>query len=142
MIKLMDKSQTYEVMDVWLRASLYSLSFVESDFWKKHYDYVKEKYIDKNDTFVYVSDGKVIGFACVGADNMIEGLFVDPDYQNKGIGGELINFLKTEYPILQAEIYAKNRKSLEFVSRLGFVIDGAVRNEYNNEVMYSVFWNG
>ncbi|MGN0106517.1 MAG: GNAT family N-acetyltransferase [Hominilimicola sp.] len=141
MIKLMDNSQTYEVMDLWLRTTTHSNSFVEQNFWEKYYDYVKEKYIDEKDTFVCMEDGKIIAFTCVSSDNKIEGLFVDPAYQNRGIGTEIIDFLKSEYSILHIEVYARNRKALAFSTRLGFLIDGAIRHEYNNEVMYTMLWN-
>ena len=141
MIKLMDNSQTYEVMDLWLKTTTHSNSFVEQNFWEKYYDSVKEKYIDEKDTFVYMQGGKIIAFACVSTDNMIEGVFVSPEYQNKGIGTEMINFLKSEYPILHIKVYARNRKALAFATRLGFIIDGAIRHEHNNEVMYTMLWN-
>lgn len=141
MIKLMDNSQTYEVMDLWLRTTTHSNSFVEQNFWEKYYDYVKEKYINEKDSFVYMDGDKIIGFTCVSTDNKIEGLFVDPDYQNRGIGTEIIDFLKSEYSILHIEVYARNRKALAFSTRLGFIIDGAIRHEHNNEVMYTMLWN-
>lgn len=142
MIKPMNKSETYEVMDLWLRTATRSHDFVEPDFWKTHYDYVKEKYIDDKEVFVYTEGDKIVGFTVVGADNEIGGLFVDPDYQNKGIGKELIDFLKSEYPLLHVKVYAKNRKALAFSVRLGFVIDGAIKHRHNEEVMYTMIWQG
>ena len=44
-IERMKPSQTYEVMDLWLRTTIHSNSFVEENFWETHYDFVKEKYI-------------------------------------------------------------------------------------------------
>ena len=45
-IERMKPSQTYEVMDLWLRTTIHSNSFVEENFWETHYDFVKEKYIN------------------------------------------------------------------------------------------------
>lgn len=142
MIRLMKKSETYDVMDLWLRTSNYSNSFIKADFWETHYDYIKQKYIDKKDTFVYLKDGKIVGFTVVGADNEIGGLFVDPAYQNEGIGTELINFLKSEYPCLTSDVYARNRKAFQFSVDLGFTVREAMRHSANNEVMYRMIWNG
>ncbi|MCC8161415.1 MAG: GNAT family N-acetyltransferase [Oscillospiraceae bacterium] len=141
MIKLMEKSQTYEVMDLWLRTTMRSNSFVEPDFWEKHYDFVKEKYINESDTFVYIEDGKIAGFTGVSPDNMIMGLFVDPNFQNRGIGTAIINYLKSKYSLLHIEIYARSRKALAFSTKLGFVIDGAIRHPHNNEIMYTMLWS-
>ena len=52
-IERMKPSQTYEVMDLWLRTTIHSNSFVEENFWETHYDFVKEK--DRN-TFSTFND--------------------------------------------------------------------------------------
>ena len=48
-IERMKPSQTYEVMDLWLRTTIHSNSFVEENFWETHYDFVKEKYINEKE---------------------------------------------------------------------------------------------
>ena len=93
------------------------------------------------ENFVYIIDGKIVAFTGVTEDNRITGLFVDPEYQNKGIGTALINFLKSEYNMLHIPIYARNRKALAFATHTGFIIDGALRHEHNGEVMYTMLWN-
>ena len=108
---------------------------------KTAYDFVKEKYINGKENFVYIIDGKIVAFTGVTEDNRITGLFVDPEYQNKGIGTALINFLKSEYNMLHIPIYARNRKALAFATHTGFIIDGALRHEHNGEVMYTMLWN-
>ena len=64
-IERMKPSQTYEVMDLWLRTTIHSNSFVEENFWETHYDFVKEKYINGKENFVYIIDGKIVS----GANN-------------------------------------------------------------------------
>lgn len=135
------ESQTYEVMNLWLRATTHANPFVEQDFWKNHYEVVKDKYINEQETFVYMDCDTIMGFVCITDDNMIGGLFVDPEYQNKGIGTELLNYLKEEYALLQIKIYANNRKAFKFATNSGFIIDGAIRHEHNNEIMYTMLWN-
>lgn len=74
-IERMKPSQTYEVMDLWLRTTIHSNSFVEENFWETHYDFVKEKYINGKENFVYIIDGKIVAFTGVTEDNRITGLF-------------------------------------------------------------------
>lgn len=88
-----------------------------------------------------MEDGRIVGFTCVTPDNMIQGIYVDTDYQGKGFGGEIMNFLKREYSILHIKVYAKNRKAFEFAEKAGFIIDGALRREDNNEIMYTMLWS-
>lgn len=140
-ITLMNKSQNYEVMDLWLRTTTHENPFVEPNFWETHYDLFKKKYINKNDTFICTEEGKIIGFACVTPDNKLAGLFVAPECQNRGVGTEIVEFLQEEYSLLHIEVYAKNRKALSFAAQMGFIIDGAIRHELNNEVMYTMMWS-
>lgn len=140
-IKRSDKSQTYEILNLWLRTATHANPFIEDNFWEKHYDKVKNKYFANSEDFVYIIDDKIVGFICITDENNIAGLFVDPDYQNQGIGTELIEFAKTEYSLLHLNVYAKNRSVLEFSTRRGFLIDGAIRNPDNEEIQYTMIWN-
>ena len=140
-IERMKPSQTYEVMDLWLRTPSESTTFDDENFGQTHYHWVTEQDIHGKENFVYIIDGKIVAFTGVTEDNRITGLFVDPEYQNKGIGTALINFLKSEYNMLHIPIYARNRKALAFATRTGFIIDGALRHEHNGEVMYTMLWN-
>lgn len=140
-IKRAEKSQTYEILDLWLRTAVHSNPFIENNFWEKYYDKIKNKYFTDSEGFVYIIDNKIVGFICVTEDNSIAGLFVDPDYQKKGIGTEMIEFAKTEYSLLHLMVYAKNRSMLNFSTHRGFVIDGAIRNPYNEQIQYTMIWS-
>ena len=140
-IKRAEKSQTYEILDLWLRTAVHSNPFIENNFWEKYYDKIKNKYFTDSEGFVYIVDNKIVGFICVTEDNSIAGLFVDPDYQKKGIGTEMIEFAKTEYSLLHLMVYAKNRSMLNFSTHRGFVIDGAIRNPYNEQIQYTMIWS-
>ncbi|MGN0148914.1 MAG: GNAT family N-acetyltransferase [Clostridia bacterium] len=140
-IKRAEKSQTYEILDLWLRTAVHSNPFIENNFWEKYYDKIKNKYFTDSEGFVYIIDNKIVGFICVTDDNSIQGLFVDPDYQKQGIGTEMIEFAKTEYSLLHLTVYAKNRSMLNFSTHRGFVIDGAIRNPYNEQIQYTMIWS-
>ena len=68
-IERMKPSQSYEVMDLWLRTTIHSNSFVEENFWETHYDFVKEKYINGKENFVYIIDCKIVDITGVTEDN-------------------------------------------------------------------------
>lgn len=140
-IRRAEKSESYAVLDLWLRAAISANPFIEDNFWEKHYDNVKRKYFTDNEDFVYILDDKIVGFICINNENYIEGLFVDPICQKRGIGTKLIEFAKTEYSMLHLNVYAKNRSMLEFSTHRGFLIDGAIRNLDNEEIQYTMIWN-
>lgn len=82
-IERMKPSQTYEVMDLWLRTTIHSNSFVEENFWETHYDFVKEKYINGKENFVYTLTARLSAFTGVTEDNRITGLFVNMNIKTK-----------------------------------------------------------
>ena len=139
-IKRMAKTDSYEILDFWMRSVTKANSFIENDFWQKHYDEAKTQYVNGKDNFEYVQYGKIVGFICVDSENQINGIFVDPKYQNQGIGTMLLQHIQTLYSILHINVYMKNRNTLEFATYCGFLIDGAIRNPINNEVQYTMIW--
>lgn len=141
-IRRMEKSESYEILDLWMRSFTHGNSFIENDFWQKHYDVAKETYLNEKDNFVYTDDdGKIIGFICVDSTNYVRGVFVDPEHENRGIGTALMNFIKESYAVLRMNIYMKNKNTLNFASYHGFLIDGAQRDPINGEIQYTMFWS-
>lgn len=140
-IKRAEKPQTYEILDLWLRTASHAHPFIEDNFWEKHYDKIKSKYFSDGEGFVYTVGDKIAGYICVTDENYISGLFVDPDFQHRGIGTEIIEFIKTEYSLLHINVYAKNRDMLKFCTHRGFLIDGAALNPDNEEIEYTMIWN-
>ncbi|MDY3031337.1 MAG: GNAT family N-acetyltransferase [Clostridia bacterium] len=140
-IRRMEKSETYEILDLWMRALTNGNKFIDNDFWKTHYNDAKENYLNEKDNFVYVIDEKIVGFICVDNSNSVKGVFVDPNYENRGIGTALMNYVKESYTLLHMDIYMKNRRTLEFASYHRFLIDGATRNPINGEIEYSMIWS-
>lgn len=140
-IKRLDKSQRYEVLDLWLRCVMRENPFIEENFWQTHYERVKNDYLVRSDTYVYMSDGQIAGFICVTNNNYIRGLFVDPKFRRSGIGGKLLEYIKGEFSMLHVNIYMKNRDMIRFATRAGFVIDGAHMQRETGEIQYDFIWD-
>ena len=140
-IQRLNKSQRYDVLDLWLRCTMLDNPFIEENFWQKHYDEVKNDYLVGSDTFVYMQDGEIAGFICITNQNYIRGLFVDPKYRSKGIGAKLISYAKENFSMLHVKIYIKNRSMVSFATHMGFVIDGASMHRETGEIRYNVIWN-
>ena len=140
-IQRMTQSQRYEVLDLWLRSTTCDNSFLEANFWEKHYEKIKNDYLTTPDTFVYIVDGVIAGFICITNDNFIKGLFVDPKYRGQGIGTKLISFAKESFSILHVNVYTKNRAMIDFATHMGFIIDGARLHSSTGEIQYRMIWN-
>jgi len=94
---------------------------------------VFDEWIDDGGFFVALRDGRVIGTAKItflpGKVAWLEGLRVHPDYQGKGIGRELNDFI-LNYAIelrqsrvinaIEFATYYKNKESLHMAKKAGF----------------------
>ena len=73
---------------------------------------------------VYEHEGKVVGVVSSSAD-YIEGLFVLPDFWNRGIGTELLNSAATGKDELFLQVYADNERAVRFYRKNGFEVTGS-----------------
>ena len=140
MIEKMDESRRYEILDLWSRCTIAANPFLEANFWQKNYDEAKAKFLTGCQNYIYTDGARVVAFICVSDNNYINGLFVDPEYRGRGIGRELVEYVKKEYSSLWLNIYAKSHKMLDFASSAGFLISGAVYQEESRQVKYKLVW--
>lgn len=140
-IRKMEASESYEILDLWMRSFTAGHPFIEDNFWQKYYNSVKESYVNEKDTYVYVYDNKIVGFISVAVDGTVKGIYVDPKYHNQRVGTKLARFIQDKYMSLNMEIYKKNRKALSYATYLGFLIVGANMKEENGEICYRLSWS-
>lgn len=95
MIRKFQISDTEQVMKIWLSGNMEAHSFVPEKYWQSHFKEVQEA-LQQADVWVYDINGNVHGF--IGLINeYIAGIFVDKNYRSKGIGTQLVNFVKEKY---------------------------------------------
>lgn len=75
-----------------------------------------------NNTYVY-DDGIVKGIIRIN-ENEIEKLFVEPQFQNQGIGGKLLAFATTEMNADYLWVLEYNNRGKSFYKRHGFLMTG------------------
>ena len=103
-----------KVLDIWLRASVQSHSFVKEEYWQKMVPVIKKYYLPNTDSFVFEDKHKIKAFMSIIDDKHIGALFVDPVYQNQKIGTKLVNYAKKIYPELTLKVYIKNLEATRF----------------------------
>lgn len=121
MIREYDIKDEDKIIDLWYQASVDSHSFKPESFWEEKKKEVRDKYLPNAETFVYESDGKIAGFISIIHD-FIGALFILPEYQNKGIGKELLDFTKQRSDILELDVFKQNKSAVKFYEREGFTI--------------------
>ena len=71
-----------------------------------------------SDLFVY-DDGVIKGFIHI-KENEVHKLFVEPIFQNQGIGAKLLEFAKENFSIEFLWALEKNTRAISFYERHGF----------------------
>ena len=84
------------------------LFFIDKDYWLLNFNKVKDEYLKKAETYVYVDNDEIKGFISLLDKNYIGALFVRKEYRRQGIGRKLINFVKDKYDRLELNVYEKN----------------------------------
>ncbi|MDO5570506.1 MAG: GNAT family N-acetyltransferase [Bacteroidales bacterium] len=121
MIKRLEKHHLNRLIDIWLKASKESHSFINYEYWERNSMAMKTIYLPSAKTYVYETDkGEIAGFISF-AGNTIAAIFIDPDFQRRGYGKELIDFAKNQYESLELFVYALNQKALKFYLREEFI---------------------
>ena len=140
-IRALEEQDLDQVIEIWLHVNLAAHSFIPADYWKSHYQEVKEALSEAE---VYVACGEesnqILGFA--GLDgNYIAGLFVAEKWQSHGIGKALINYIKEIRDSLELHVFAENQGAVRFYKREGFQIQEEQLGQDTGKKEYRMTWN-
>lgn len=139
MIRKFENIDIDDVMQIWQNENIKVHNFIPKEYWESNYEYVK-KLLPNSEIYVYIENDKIEGFIGIN-ENYIEGIFVNGNYQNKGIGTALLNKAKEEKEKLTLNVYEKNRKAIKFYEKNGFKIVKEAVDKETNEKEYRMIWN-
>jgi len=91
------------VMKIWLETNTTAHDFIENGYWHSNFDAVK-KILPNATIFVYEHNGSVRGFIGL-MDSYIAGIFICNELQSKGIGKQLLNYVKYKYNELTLQVF-------------------------------------
>ncbi|HHT97721.1 MAG TPA: N-acetyltransferase [Clostridiales bacterium] len=140
MITELDISRIGDIMKIWIEENINAHDFISEDYWKTNYAFVKKALPDAT-VFVYEDKEEIKGFIGIVEKSYIAGLFVLNKYHSNGIGSDLLERCKQEYPVLKLDVYAKNLKAVSFYRKHGFKIEEEKENDETKELEYSMIWN-
>lgn len=105
---------------IWLESSIQAHSFIPADYWKSKVEEMKNVWLPSSDTWILKSGNQVIGFYSL-VENRLAALFLLPTEQGNGLGRMLLEHAKKRRESLELTVYEKNRKSISFYLKSGFV---------------------
>lgn len=139
MIRKMEKKDLDRVSKIWLETNINAHDFIPAQYWEKNYGLVREM-LPQAEIYVWEEDGKIQGFAGLYED-YIAGIFVLEQARSKGIGGQLLNYIKGRKPYLSLKVYQKNIRAVKFYKREGFQIKKESADQETGEKEYTMEWH-
>ena len=139
MIRKLRNADLDRVADLWLAANLQAHGFIAPEYWKDNQGPVKAL-LPQAEVYVYERAGEILGFAGLEGED-IQGIFVSPDMQSRGIGKNLLDFLKTKKAGLHLNVYQKNIRAIRFYEREDFKIQWEGLDEATGEKDYLMAWD-
>lgn len=142
MIRAMQASDLEEVMQIWLTANMEAHDFIDSSYWKSHFEEVRallpqaEIMVSEN-----TDTGVLEGFIGI-MESYIAGFFVRQEYRSRGIGRQFLDFAKAAKPELKLKVYKKNEAAVNFYLREDFLVLQQGQDEDTGEEEFTMEWKG
>ena len=95
----------------------------------------------KAEVFVYEEEKsrKIKGFIGL-IDNDIAGIFVEECFHSKGIGKQLLDYVKQIKPYLTLHVYQTNERAINFYRREHFMVRSETIDKSTNEKEWMMTW--
>lgn len=140
MIRKMQETDIEVLAGIWLRTNLQAHHFIPESYWTQHVEAVKTMFSGA-ELYVCEEEGQLLGFIGLDGD-YIAGLFVRSGAQSRGIGRQLLSFVKERKDQLSLSVYEKNARAVRFYQREGFALQGADSDKDTGEKEYRMIWRG
>jgi len=138
MIRTFRSDDLDRVMQLWLDTNILAHNFIDSGYWRGHFEIVKEM-LPKADIFVYEQNNEIQAFIGL-TGNFVAGLFVSRTFQSKGIGKRLLDTAKDMHGDLCLHVYRKNEAAVHFYLKEGFIIASEQTDENTGEIEFIMIW--
>lgn len=139
MIRAMQNSDLPAVMQIWFTSNCDAHHFIERSYWESNLPFVAQS-ITQAEVYVAVEKDSIIGFVGLGENGYIEGIFVEKTMRSKGVGKQLLDFIKAKYDTLSLSVYCANTRAVSFYQREGFRIRAKQVDEPTHAAEYTMIW--
>ncbi len=141
MIRILQENDLGVVMQIWLDTNIDAHGFISREYWISNYATV-ENMLPHAEIYVYENDDteQIEGFIGV-TDHYIAGIFVKAESQSKGIGKQLLDYVKGRKEELNLSVYQKNVRAVRFYQREQFFIRSENIEKETNETEYKMIWH-
>lgn len=138
MIRKFNSQDLAVVMQIWLKTNIETHSFIPAAYWKNNFEEVKAALLHA-EIYVAEVDGQIVGFIGLN-QTIIEGIFVKKGMRSRGIGKQLLDYVKKIKPELQLEVYKENPRAIKFYEREQFIKIAEKVDELTDAKYYEMRW--
>ena len=138
MIRNFKASDLDQIMSLWLETNLHAHDFIEPSYWMDNEEKVRTM-LPTAELYVWEEDGMIYGFIGI-IEGFVGGLFVQKDQHRKGIGTQLMAYVKNIYPTLTLCVYEKNGQATSFYKKEGFVLAERKKGTPKDEIELVMVW--
>lgn len=141
MIRIFRGNDLTAVIQIWFDTNIKAHNFIPKEYWMSNYAMVKDT-LPQAEIYVYVDDEtkEIDGFIGL-MDNYIAGIFVKEAVQSKGIGKQLLDYVKEIKSNMRLSVYQKNTRAIVFYQREQFVIQSENIDDSTNEKEFIMAWS-
>ncbi|MEY8338330.1 GNAT family N-acetyltransferase [Lachnospiraceae bacterium 62-35] len=140
MVRKLEEKDMDPVMEIWLEANILAHDFVPKSYWRDKLQEVREM-ISQAEVYVYENPnfGTIQGFVGMSGD-YIAGIFVCEEARSRGIGRQLLDYVKAFKLRLTLRVYEKNQRAVRFYERESFQIQSEHMDKDTGEKEYFMIW--
>lgn len=140
MIRIFGENDLDSIIRIWLETNIQAHNFITKEYWIDNYELVKNM-LPQADIYIYEDDttNQIEGFVGL-TDNYIAGIFIKEASQSKGIGKQLLNYVKGIKTVLRLSVYQKNVRAVSFYQREQFVIQSENIDAATGEKEFVMVW--
>ena len=138
MVREFQRSDLERVLEIWLTANVQAHGFIPREYWEGQRETVRAL-LPRAELYVWQGEGEINGFLGLTGGE-IQGLFVWPAFQGRGIGQDLLDCAKESHDQLTLHVYQKNRPAIAFYERQGFSVTGEGLDEATGEREFTMHW--
>lgn len=140
MIRKADEADLDQLVEIWYQASLQAHDFIKKEYWKANKIAMRKQYLPSSETYLLASGVRILGFIAL-VENDVAAIFVSPHGQGQGVGTLLLNHAKKMRHNLQLKVYKKNRPSVAFYQKKGFVEVSELIDAETGEIELIMKWH-
>lgn len=139
-IELFKDTDLDEIVELWYETSVKAHNFIPAGYWKANKEVMKIGYLPGSETYLAMNAGKIIGFISMKSD-YLAGLFVKNDVQGKGVGTQLLEYIKQRQDVIRLNVYKKNTGAVRFYEKRDFNLVSEKIDEKTGESEYLMEWH-